>query len=157
MLRRCAGRSLVYREARQGSQKPDTARCDPAVIPQAVPEPSLPPARSYRSLGDAVLADTGRAIAVAAGGAVAFAPVEYVLTLAAYLRHMGRLRLAAAELGIHRNTLEYRVGRIAQLAETDLDNADNRLALELGVRLLELNGSAMRGAIRPPDGESASE
>lgn len=66
---------------------------------------------------------------------------EYVLTLAAYLRHMGRLRSAAAELGIHRNTLEYRVGRIAELAETDLDDADNRLALELGIRLLELDGS----------------
>jgi hypothetical protein len=79
---------------------------------------------------------------------------EYVLTLAAYLRHMGRLRLAAVELGIHRNTLEYRVGRIAQLAETDLDNADNRLALELGIRLLELGGSTVRGAIRR-DGETA--
>jgi sugar diacid utilization regulator len=77
---------------------------------------------------------------------------EYVLTLAAYLRHMGRLRLAAEELGIHRNTLEYRVGRIAQLAEMDLDNADNRLALELGVRLLELDGSPRRGASpRPGD------
>jgi DNA-binding PucR family transcriptional regulator len=65
---------------------------------------------------------------------------------------MGRLRLAAEELGIHRNTLEYRVGRIAQLAEMDLDNADNRLALELGVRLLELDGSPRRGASpRPGD------
>jgi len=69
---------------------------------------------------------------------------EYVLTLAAYLRHMGRLRPAAAELGIHRNTLEYRVGRIAELAEMDLEDADNRLALELGVRLLELDGSLVR-------------
>jgi len=66
---------------------------------------------------------------------------EYVLTLAAYLRHMGRMRSAAEELGIHRNTLEYRVGRIAELADTDLENADNRLALELGIRLLELQRS----------------
>jgi sugar diacid utilization regulator len=70
---------------------------------------------------------------------------EYVRTLAAYLRHMGRMRSAAAELGIHRNTLEYRVGRIAELAHTDLENADNRLALELGIRLLELDGSAIAG------------
>ncbi len=66
---------------------------------------------------------------------------EYVRTLATYLRHMGRLRPAAAELGIHRNTLEYRIGRIAELAGTDLENADTRLALELGIRLLELNGT----------------
>jgi sugar diacid utilization regulator len=70
---------------------------------------------------------------------------DYVRTLAAYLRNMGRLRPAAVELGVHRNTLEYRVGRIAQLAGVDLENADNRLALELGIRLLELNGSPMRG------------
>ncbi|HCG02565.1 MAG TPA: hypothetical protein DEV93_18730 [Chloroflexi bacterium] len=66
---------------------------------------------------------------------------DYVRTLATYLRHMGRLRPAAAELGIHRNTLEYRVGRIAEVAGTDLENADTRLALELGIRLLELHGT----------------
>ncbi len=65
---------------------------------------------------------------------------EYVRTLAAYLKHMGRLRPAAAELGVHRNTLEYRVGRITEVAEVDLENADNRLTLELGIRLLELGG-----------------
>src|SRR5690242_18899480 len=43
------------------------------------------PPRSYRSLGQAVLADIGRAIAMAAGGALAFAPVEYALTLATYI------------------------------------------------------------------------
>jgi sugar diacid utilization regulator len=69
---------------------------------------------------------------------------EYILTLATYLRHMGRLRTAAAELGIHRNTLEYRIGRIAQLADMDLEDPDNRLALELGIRLLELDGGSTR-------------
>jgi sugar diacid utilization regulator len=76
---------------------------------------------------------------------------EYILTLATYLRHMGRFRTAAAELGIHRNTLEYRVGRIAQLAEMDLENADNRLALELGIRLLELEGAGTRRAAGSPE------
>jgi sugar diacid utilization regulator len=70
---------------------------------------------------------------------------DYVRTLAAYLRNMGRLRPAAVELGVHRNTLEYRMGRIAELAGIDLENADNRLALELGIRLLELDGSAAKG------------
>jgi sugar diacid utilization regulator len=69
---------------------------------------------------------------------------DYAHTLAIYLRHMGRLRTAAAELGIHRNTLEYRVGRIAELAEADLEDADMRLALELGIRLLELEGGTPR-------------
>ena len=38
----------------------------------------------YRSLADGVRADRGRAIAMAAGGALAFAPLEYALTLATY-------------------------------------------------------------------------
>lgn len=64
----------------------------------AVPVPSVLPARSYRSLRDAVLADVGRAIAMAADGAIAFAPVEYVLTLATYagsVRWASRLALVA--------------------------------------------------------------
>jgi sugar diacid utilization regulator len=63
---------------------------------------------------------------------------DYVRTLSAYLRHMGRLRPAAQQLGIHRNTLEYRIARIGELAGVDLDDPDNRLALDLGVRLLDL-------------------
>ena len=54
------------------------------MIPPAVPGPGPAPARSYRSLGDAVRADVGRAIAMAAGGALAFGPIEYVLTVVSY-------------------------------------------------------------------------
>ncbi len=38
----------------------------------------------YRSLGDGLRADVGRAIAMATGGALAFAPIEYAITLWAY-------------------------------------------------------------------------
>jgi purine catabolism regulator len=67
---------------------------------------------------------------------------DYVRTLSAYLRNMGRLRPAAQQLGIHRNTLEYRIARIAELAGVDLEDPDNRLALDLGVRLLDLKHGA---------------
>jgi choline-sulfatase len=50
----------------------------------------------YRSLGRAALADIGRALAMAAGGAIAFAPVEYALTLA---RYPGEVRWAS-KLGL---------------------------------------------------------
>ncbi|MDQ3334384.1 MAG: sulfatase-like hydrolase/transferase [Myxococcota bacterium] len=42
------------------------------------------PSARYRSLRDALRADVGRAIAMAAGGALLFAPVEYALTLYAH-------------------------------------------------------------------------
>jgi len=63
---------------------------------------------------------------------------DYVRTLDAYLACMGRLRATAERLGIHRNTLEYRMGRIQEVAGESLDDPNNRLALELGIRLLEL-------------------
>jgi len=55
----------------------------------------------YRSVGDAIRADVGRAIAMAAGGALVFAPVEYALTLWAYsgsIELLSKLRLAALTL-----------------------------------------------------------
>src|SRR5262245_27140369 len=55
----------------------------------------------YRSVGDAIRADVGRAIAMAAGGALAFAPTEYALTLWAYsgsIEFASKLRLAALTL-----------------------------------------------------------
>jgi purine catabolism regulator len=76
---------------------------------------------------------------------------EYVRTLAAYFASMGRLRTAAAQLGIHRNTLEYRMARIQEVAATDLDNADNRLAMELGIQLLKMQQSIKAGQL-PIDG-----
>jgi len=63
---------------------------------------------------------------------------DYLPTLRVYLNHMGRLRPAAEQLNIHRNTLEYRVGRIAEIAGISFDEPDSRLALELGIRVLEL-------------------
>ena len=58
---------------------------------------------SYRSLRDGLVADVGRAISMAATGAVAFAPVEYALTLATYAGPIGfasKLRLAALALAL---------------------------------------------------------
>jgi PucR C-terminal helix-turn-helix domain/GGDEF-like domain len=64
---------------------------------------------------------------------------EYLSTMRAYLRHMGRLRPASEELNIHRNTLEYRLARITEVTGITLDDPDSRLALELGIRVLELH------------------
>ncbi|HTL37095.1 MAG TPA: sulfatase-like hydrolase/transferase [Kofleriaceae bacterium] len=55
----------------------------------------------YRSVRAAIAADTGRAVVMTACGAVAFAPVEYVLTLRAYsgsIEMLSKLRLIALTL-----------------------------------------------------------
>ncbi len=43
-----------------------------------------------------------------------------ISTVAAYLRHRGSLRAASAELNVHPNTVQYRLGRVAELTGLDL-------------------------------------
>jgi sugar diacid utilization regulator len=57
-----------------------------------------------------------------------------VSTLAAYLRHRGAARLAAAELAVHPNTLQLRLARAAQI--TDLDLHDPRTLGLLSVAMV---------------------
>ncbi|MFC7341029.1 PucR family transcriptional regulator [Saccharopolyspora griseoalba] len=54
---------------------------------------------------------------------------EYLPTLHAWLRHPGDPRRASRELRVHPNTFRYRMKRIGQLVEVDLDDPDVRSAL----------------------------
>lgn len=44
---------------------------------------------------------------------------------------------AAARLGVHRNTVAYRIGRLESIAGWDLSDPDLRFALELAIRLVQ--------------------
>lgn len=55
-------------------------------------------------------------------------------TLSAFLDHHGAPTRAAAALGIHVNTLRYRMDRIGALLDADLDDPEVRLALQLLLR-----------------------
>ncbi len=59
---------------------------------------------------------------------------ELVRTLAGFFASNGNLARAAQELDVHRNTLVYRLERIADLTKLDLDDADNRLILHLALK-----------------------
>lgn len=65
---------------------------------------------------------------------------DYVHTLAAYLDCFGDSALAAERLGVHQNTLRYRLRRIAELTGIDLHSAEQRFPIELQLRLLEPPG-----------------
>ncbi|OLF18899.1 PucR family transcriptional regulator [Actinophytocola xanthii] len=81
------------------------------------------------------------AVAVAGAGAAEFGPLPvlraqdreagtaYVDTLYEWLRHPGDPRAASRALRIHPNTLRYRMSKLAELVEVDLDDPDVRLAL----------------------------
>jgi|GEM_PF-343357 len=58
-------------------------------------------------------------------------------TLEKYLLYVGNPVAAAKALNIHRNTLLYRVNKIKELAQVDLDNGDERLKIQLYLKFLE--------------------
>lgn len=61
-----------------------------------------------------------------------------VKTIEAYFNHHGNISRTAESLFVHRNTLLYRMERIQELTEQDLNNADMRLAMHLALKLWRL-------------------
>jgi len=58
---------------------------------------------------------------------------ELLRTLEAYFKHNGNLTQTAEALYVHRNTLLYRMERIASILNQDLDDPETRLALQLAL------------------------
>jgi PucR family transcriptional regulator, purine catabolism regulatory protein len=61
--------------------------------------------------------------------------VEFIATLEEYFAHNGNVSQTAEALFIHRNTLLYRMERIAAISHLDLNNPDTRLAAQLALRI----------------------
>jgi DNA-binding PucR family transcriptional regulator len=59
------------------------------------------------------------------------------VTLRAYLDFFGDVPRAAEYISVHPNTFRYRMRRLAELFDLNLDDADERVVLELQLRLLE--------------------
>ncbi len=59
---------------------------------------------------------------------------DLIRTLSGFFEANGNLAKAAQALDVHRNTLVYRLERIAQLTKLDLDDSDNRLILHLALK-----------------------
>ncbi|MEU1849476.1 helix-turn-helix domain-containing protein [Streptomyces sp. NPDC019990] len=60
-----------------------------------------------------------------------------VQTLRAYLDHFGDVPAASRALGVHPNSLRYRIRRITEESRIDLGDADARLLAQLQLRLLD--------------------
>jgi len=60
---------------------------------------------------------------------------ELVHTLSGFFAANGNLAKAAQSLDVHRNTLVYRLERIEQLTQLDMDDAENRLVLHLALKM----------------------
>ncbi|GAB4483703.1 MAG: PucR family transcriptional regulator [Anaerolineales bacterium] len=65
-------------------------------------------------------------------------PQEFLNTLEAFFAHNGNLSQTAESLYIHRNTLVYRLERIAAITQIDLDKPENRLAIQLALHIYRM-------------------
>lgn len=63
---------------------------------------------------------------------------ELLLTLESYLDHESSATLAAAHLSVHRNTVLNRLDRLRSLLTVNLDDPDERLAVQLACRVIKL-------------------
>jgi DNA-binding PucR family transcriptional regulator len=68
-------------------------------------------------------------------------------TLRAYLTAGAHARVAAAALGVHENTVRYRLGRVKSVAGIDVEVLDHLLDVRLAVQVLDLSSSSRGRAL----------
>ncbi|MEV0619819.1 helix-turn-helix domain-containing protein [Nonomuraea sp. NPDC050404] len=66
---------------------------------------------------------------------------ELAQTVEVYLDRGGHVQKTAAELGIHRQTLYYRLGKAERLTHRNLSDGDDRLTVHLGLKAARLRAS----------------
>lgn len=55
-----------------------------------------------------------------------------------YLKHNGSVKDTADELFVHRNTINYKLNRVAEILNLNLSSLDTRLQLTLGFMLQDM-------------------
>jgi DNA-binding PucR family transcriptional regulator len=66
---------------------------------------------------------------------------ELIGTLRTYFENRSSVSLAAQVLGVHVHTIQYRLSRLEELTGLSLRNGEERLTLELALRILDLASS----------------
>ena len=64
--------------------------------------------------------------------------IDLLKTLSAYLANGGNARKTAEQLYVHYKTLQYRLDRIEEIAELDLENGETRLEYHIGLKILNM-------------------
>ncbi|MFI8088666.1 PucR family transcriptional regulator [Streptomyces sp. NPDC086080] len=107
----------------------------------ALAEPRLGPVASWASIGPFRLLTAlppGSARDPAVSPLLSPTHTELARTAEIYLDCAGQAGRTAAELGIHRQTLYYRLSRIEKLTGLDLDDGENRLLLHMALKAARL-------------------
>ncbi|MFB7600245.1 PucR family transcriptional regulator [Streptomyces sp. NPDC056160] len=112
-----------------------------AAARAALAEPRLGPVAQWARIGPyrllASLSPEARHDA-AVGPLLSPAHQELARTAEVYLDCAGQAGRTAAELGVHRQTLYYRLSRVEQLTGLDLDDGEDRLLLHMALKAARL-------------------
>ncbi|MFJ7045848.1 PucR family transcriptional regulator [Streptomyces sp. NPDC101112] len=116
-----------------------------AAARAALAEPRLGPVAEWRSIGPYRLLtslppDTPQDPSVRA--LLSPAHHELARTAETFLDCAGQAGRTAAELGIHRQTLYYRLSRVEQLTGLDLNDGEDRLLLHMALKGARLRGTS---------------
>ncbi|MFF0382131.1 PucR family transcriptional regulator [Streptomyces sp. NPDC004286] len=112
-----------------------------AAARAALAEPRFAPVAEWRGIGPYRLLSALPPRAVqdpVAAPLLSPAHQELARTAEVYLDCAGQAGRAAAELGIHRQTLYYRLGRVERLTGLDLDDGEDRLLLHMALKRARL-------------------
>ncbi|KOT27548.1 hypothetical protein ADK41_36545 [Streptomyces caelestis] len=112
-----------------------------AAARAALAEPRLGPVAPWASIGPYRLLTAlprGAARDPVVGPLLSPAHAELARTAEVYLDRAGQAGRTAAELGVHRQTLYYRLSRIEQLTGLDLDDGEDRLLLHMALKAARL-------------------
>ncbi|MFK4147153.1 PucR family transcriptional regulator [Streptomyces sp. NPDC004065] len=128
--------------ARTGLAELGTAWAEASAAARAAAaEPRLGPVAEWASIGPFRLLTAlppGAAPDPAVRALLTPAHQELARTAEVYLDRAGQAGRTAAELGIHRQTLYYRLSRVEQLTGLDLDDGEDRLLLHMALKAARL-------------------
>ncbi|OQR63704.1 PucR family transcriptional regulator [Streptomyces maremycinicus] len=142
LLERADGAAAGVAAGRLGLAELGAAWREASASARAVlAEPGLGPVARWASIGPyrlltALPRETAQDPAVRA--LLAPAHRELARTAEVYLDRAGQAGRTAAELGIHRQTLYYRLSRVEQLTGLDLDDGEDRLLLHMTLKAARL-------------------
>ncbi|MER6673525.1 helix-turn-helix domain-containing protein [Streptomyces sp. NPDC000983] len=142
LLERAEGAGAGIAAARAGLAELGPAWREASAAARAVlAEPRLGPVAEWAGIGPYRLL---AALPPGAARDTAVAPLlspahrELARTAEVYLDRAGQAARTAAELGIHRQTLYYRLSRVEQLTGLDLDDGEHRLLLHMVLKAARL-------------------
>ncbi|MFC3820884.1 PucR family transcriptional regulator [Planomonospora venezuelensis] len=107
-------------------------------VPELAPVAAWSGLGVYRTLARLAPEDL-RELAAESGGLSA--DPELARTVESYLDRAGHVQETAAALGVHRQTLYYRLGKAERLTGRDLADGEDRLVVHLALKAARLTGS----------------